>query len=198
MWPRGRPIVRVFAAAHPPTSFNPTGSPARFRPVRETDGAVVPTMYGGADADVALAESVMHDLGASTTRIPYRRLVDRAICTLLPLRDLRLAALHGYGLRKAKVTRKRLIDTPPSRYPETAAWGQAVYDHEERVDGIVWMSRRFDSSKAVTLWSTRVRDRRAERGRGNVHAPRGRGRLRARRRGGAARGLHHRPAVTAV
>ena len=129
MWPRGRPIVRVFAAAHPPTSFNPTGSPARFRPVHEADGAVVPTMYGGADADVALAESVMHDLSASTTRIPYARLADRAICTLLPLRDLRLAALHGYGLKKAKVTRKRLIDTPPSRYPETAAWGQAIYEH---------------------------------------------------------------------
>jgi hypothetical protein len=154
IWPAGTPIVRVFSAAHGPLSFNALPGFARFRPVFGPEGRIVSTLYGAAETDAAFAETVLHDLSSAGRRtVPFSRIERRAIATLKPLRDLRLAALHGYGLRRAGVRRTQLIDTPPSSYPQTAKWGQAIYDHPERVDGIVWMSRQFDSRRALLLWA---------------------------------------------
>jgi RES domain len=160
VWPAGKQITRVYSIGpgRGPTTFNPTASSARFRPVYGASSAPVPTMYGGEAEDAAIFESVLHDLSARSRKsVPFSRVAARAICKVLPTRDLRLAAFHGYGLAKAKVKRTQLIDTPPRSYAQTAKWGQTVYDHpHEQVDGIVWMSRQFDSQKALMLWSHRV------------------------------------------
>jgi hypothetical protein len=102
---------------------------------------------------------VLHDLSSRRRRtIPFDRIEDKAIARVFPTRDLRLAAFHGYGLKRAGVKRTQLIDALPPSYPQTAMWGQKVYEHPEEVDGIVWMSRQFDSQKALMLWGGRVAD----------------------------------------
>jgi hypothetical protein len=159
-WAAGRTLVRVFQVVYRPSSFNPSLSPARFRPVYFPDGSVIPTLYGAEAFDAALAETLLHDLDSGKRRsIPYRRVEQAALVRLLPQRELRLAALHGYGLKKAHLHRDQVIDTPPRSYPQTAKWGQALHDHPEQVDGLVWMSRQFDSQRALMLFGDRVAEK---------------------------------------
>jgi hypothetical protein len=74
-------------------------------------------------------------------------------------RTLRLAAFHGAGLQRARRRRNQLIDTGPPTYPQTAKWGQKAWEHPQRVDGIVWMSRQYDSQRAIMLFRDRIQER---------------------------------------
>jgi hypothetical protein len=43
--------------------FNPNSmGNARFSPIHDTDGAVIPTLYAGTTLDCALMETIFHDL----------------------------------------------------------------------------------------------------------------------------------------
>ena len=46
------------------------------------------------------------------------------VSTLAALRELRLAWLHGDGLRRPGATRGQLIGTEADQYPALAAWGR--------------------------------------------------------------------------
>jgi hypothetical protein len=74
----------------------------------------------------------------------------------VPTKDLRLAALTDPEIKRLRVTRRELIDTDAAEYPATASWGQAIYDHPARFDGIVWNSRQHVATLSVMLWSTRA------------------------------------------
>ena len=157
VWPAGTELVRVHALAHPPLAFNAAPGGARFRPVTGPTGAMVATFYAGEAAEAAFAETVFHDLVPGARRsVPFARIEQRAVSWLQLTRDLRLAQLHGFGLLRAGVKASELTDTPPRTYARTAPWGQAIYDHPERVDGIAWMSRQFNSQRALLLWGDRV------------------------------------------
>lgn len=157
-WAAGREIVRVVLTTRDSAGFHPAPGSARFRPVLDQSGQLVPTLYGAENADAALAESILHDLSPRRrSTIPYERLRDRMLVRLAPTRELRLAAMHGAGLQRAQIKRTQLIDTLPPSYPQTAKWGQVIHDHPEHVDGIVWMSRQFDSRRALMLFGDRVR-----------------------------------------
>ncbi len=157
VWPAGTEIVRVHSLARPPSAFNAAPGLARFRPVTGTAGAVVATLYGGEAVEAAFAETVFHDLVPGARRsLPFARIEQRAVSWFELTRDLRLAQLHGFGLLRAGVKASELTDTPPRTYARTAPWGQAIYEHPERVDGIAWMSRQFNSQRALLLWGDRV------------------------------------------
>ena len=159
-WPNGRTIVRVYPAAYGPTSFNSTTDQARFRPVYSSADAVVPTLYGSESFDAAIAETILHDLSARWRKtVPFARVRDRVQVELAPARTLQLAAFHGAGLQRTRLRRNQLIDTGPPTYPQTAKWGQKAWEHPERIDGIVWMSRQYDSQRAIMLFQDRVEQR---------------------------------------
>lgn len=157
-WEAARALFHVHRVGFGALEFNATPSSARFRPLVNKRDNVVPTMYCAADSDAALSETVFHSVprAASRRRIPYARLLERVISTIEPTRTLRLAQLHGFGLGRLGTTRRELIETGRRSYPATAPWGQAVYDHVDELDGIVWMSRQFDSSKALMLFGDRL------------------------------------------
>ena len=150
-------------------------------------------MYAARDDDTALAESVFHDVPVrGVRRLARAALTGRVLSRIAPVRELRLIALHGYGLKRLGVTHGELIEAPASAYAWTAEWGAALHAAAPDADGIVWMARRFTGRPALILFGDRVGDGRADR---DIRARAAvvRARARARRAGGDARG--HRTAA---
>lgn len=161
-WPADCPIIRVASLRRPPTAFNPGTSPpeprGRFHAFANAQGRVVPVLYGASEADGAIAETVFHDVPVrGAGRMVFAsRLVPLALVTLCPVRDLTLVELHGHGLRRLEVAATNLTDTDPTTYPHTVAWARALHEALPQVDGLVWMSRQCNSTRAVVLFGDRV------------------------------------------
>jgi hypothetical protein len=159
----GSTLVRIYQRRHGPLGFNRGDAVARFRPIRDGSGAIVPTAYGAHDQETAIAEAVLRGVSALHRGSPRKRLfrlevdgVDMA--RLRTTRPLRLVRLHGLGLTRLNLLREHVIDCPESEYDYTAAWAQALYGHSSRPHGLAWTSRQNDTSRAFILWGgTRVR-----------------------------------------
>ncbi|HEX9986536.1 MAG TPA: hypothetical protein VGF69_24980 [Thermoanaerobaculia bacterium] len=72
------------------------------------------------------------------------------------MRDLKLIELYGYGLQTLNLTAEDLTATAASEYPATVLWAKALHAAVPEADGIVWMSRQFNTSKAMMLFGDRV------------------------------------------
>ena len=121
-------------------------------------GNVVPTLYAAENLEGALSETVFRGL---PFRGPGKRawkelLKSFVVSTLVCNRDLRLAQLFGFGLRRLGITRLRLIEAPERQYPRTAAWARALHTSDEHIDGLIWVSRQNDGTRSVVLFGDRV------------------------------------------
>lgn len=162
-WPQGEPIIRVFNPAHPPNGFNPGAGGVsvrgRFHFFADPAGSAVPVLYGSNAEDGAIAETIFHDVPVHGTirSVPESRLDEAAIVTLVAERDLVLIELHGFGLRRLRVQPADLTGTDPAEYPSTVPWAKALHAAFPHIDGLVWMSKQFNSAKALVLFGDRVR-----------------------------------------
>jgi hypothetical protein len=157
IWRAQTPIYRVFDHGYGAAQYNAGGVPRRFRPVYD-EGEIVPTLYGSDVHDGALCETVFHDLDLQDPAPSILRvaLLTQILAPVTPAKDLRLAALTDPEIKRLRVTHGQLIDANADEYPVTAAWGQAIYDHPARFDGIVWNSRQHGATLSVMLWSSRA------------------------------------------
>lgn len=156
-WHAGKTIVRCHGPRYHERQFNPTSSLARFRPF-VIDGVVVPTMYGADDLWGAASETVFHEVPVrgKARRILRTQLEQWVWCEIAPNRDLRLASLHGVGLRRLQVSHGELIECDAAHYEETARWAEVLYAAPAAPDGLCWRSRQHNDSLAVILFGTRV------------------------------------------
>jgi hypothetical protein len=159
-WEPGRPIVRCHNVRFGASEFNPAAGPGRFRPVRRR-GRIVGTLYGAEDDAGAISETAFHDVPvrAGPPLVRLSAVTPMAISTLTPRRVLRLASLHGHGLRRVRASRAELIESDADQYPALAEWGQALHDCPATPDGIGWRSRHYDDAYALVLFSDRIRRR---------------------------------------
>jgi len=159
----GSPLVRVYQRRFGPLGFNPDDALARFRPIKNASGTVVPSAYGAHDQETAIAESVLRGVSALNRGSPRRRLFRLEVegldvAWLRTTRPLRLVRLHGLGLTRLNLLREHVIDSPECEYDYTAAWAQALYGHRSKPHGLIWTSRQNDTSRAFILWGgVRVR-----------------------------------------
>lgn len=162
-WGPGTPIVRCHNVGFGAAEFNTTAGPGRFRPVRRR-GRIVGTLYGADDDAGAISETAFHDVPVGVERplIRLSALTPFVVSTVAARRKLRLASLHGHGLRRLGATRAQLIDSDADQYPSLAAWGQALHDCPAEPDGIAWRSRHYDDAYAVLLFADRVPRRELE------------------------------------
>lgn len=153
-WPAGREIVRCHPVTWGATEFNDAPAIRRFRHFLTDDGRIVPTMYGSNGVGGALSETVFHDVPVRGPgrSVDVTRLRHWVISRIVPLRDLKLAALRGRGLRRLQVTRAELIESPAAEYEQTVPWGRAIWEHAARYDGLIWTSRQDDTAAAVMLF----------------------------------------------
>lgn len=158
IWERGEEVFRCHSVAFGATEFNPGLGRGRFHPLFDAEDRPVPTLYGAGSLDGALSETVFHSVPVqgSGRQVRTSTLAPLVISSLLPLRDLRLAQLHGYGLRRLGVTRSALLESEADTYGETVRWAAALHRAPHRVDGLVWVSRQHDTSLALILFGDRV------------------------------------------
>ena len=67
-----------------------------------------------------------------------------------------ITVLHGMGLRRLKVSPQDVTSSPASTYPDTVHWAAAA--HGIGVDGMVWMSRLCNNSKAHVFFGDKCAD----------------------------------------
>ena len=165
VWPAGKDIVRVGAVYDAVDSSRGfwVGAPARpgrFHPFTPTGApGAVPVLYGSDRLAGAISETVFHDVPVRGIKhVPRATLRRKLVITLTTTRDLRVADLTGYGLRRLGATRAEIIDSDPRSYPHTARWAHGLHAHREHLDGIQWVSRQYDTALALILFGDRVRE----------------------------------------
>jgi len=130
----------------------------RFHPLTDAAGGKVPTLYGADTVDGAFSETLFHNVPVRGAYRAIRRgsLFTLLLTTLAPRRELRLAQLHGYGLRRLEVSREELIESEAAQYPATRRWGEAFHRSSLELDGIIWVSRQHDTSFSCVLFGDRI------------------------------------------
>lgn len=158
LWPGGDPLLRCHDSRFGATEFNPGLGAGRFHPLANAAGESIPTLYGSATFQGALSETVFHDVPfrGANRRLRQAGLLPLVVSTLAAGRDLRLAQLHGHGLRRLQVSRGELIEVEAADDPRTRRWAEALHRCGARPDGLVWVSRLHDTSLAVVLFGDRV------------------------------------------
>jgi len=153
VWPAEVAFYRVHSHRFGPTAFNPGPLPrSRFA---FFGSPPVPVLYAGSTEQAAVAESLLHDLPTAGGRLVPAAYENRVMSALTPTRDLRLAQFHSGGLRRLGARARNLTDTAAAHYSRTVRWAEAVHNDTD-LDGVVWMSGRWNSSKAVVLFGDRV------------------------------------------
>ena len=152
----------MYDALHPPRGFwggTPT-RPGRLHPFTPAGApGPVPVLYGSDRLAGAISETVFHDIPVRGTKhVPRATLRRKLAVALTATRDLRVADLTGYGLHSLGATRAEIIDSDPRSYLHTAGWAHDLHAHRERLDGIQWVSRQYDTALALILFGDRVRE----------------------------------------
>jgi hypothetical protein len=158
-WGAGEIMHRVHDAVYPVDSFNPSPlGNARFSPIRDSAGNVIPTLYAATTPQGALMETVFHDVPYKPgfKRVSVGRLEGKLSSTLVFLSDFQLIDLGKIGLRRLGVHPHDLIDTTKAHYPETRKWAESLYAAYPQAQGLIWPSRQDDRARAVVLFGTRV------------------------------------------
>lgn len=155
-WKAGRRLYRVHSMDYASTAFNPgLGPPGRFHPIVDRGGAAIATLYAADQISGALSETVFHSVVAGAV-ILRTQLQNRYITEIELTEDLVLANLTGHGLRRIGLNRSQLIEPGPAHYAATARWAEAVHHSNSDIAGLVWVSRQFDTSKALVAFGDRV------------------------------------------
>jgi hypothetical protein len=117
---------------------------------------VIPILYAAATEEAVVAETLLHDAPVSGGILPYDAYALTVMARLEVARPVRVAILHGMGLRQLKASAADLTASDANTYGETVKWAQAAHDAE--LDGLVWMSRRCNDAKAYVFFGDRCGD----------------------------------------
>ena len=152
--PAGHLLYRVLSATRTATDFNPgVGSMTRFGFFGKP---VVPIMYAAESEDAAIAETLLHDIPVEGGLLPYDQYATKVLVRLELTERLRVGVLHGTGLRRLKVSAAEVTSSPASSYADTVRWAEAA--HQAGLDGLVWMSRQCNDTKAYVFFGDRCAD----------------------------------------
>ena len=148
----GSVLFRVHSHRFAASDYNPGRSPAA--PVTRFaffGSPPVPVLYAAATAEAAISETILHDVPIEGGRIDVDLVQSKILSPVISTRNLRLLSLHGHGFRRIGVTAEQVTRTAPSRYGQTVPWAAAA--QRAGFDGIVWMSRHHDTSKAYVFFA---------------------------------------------
>ena len=153
-------MYRVHDTIYAVDQFNPSPKGnARFSPILDPSGKVIPTLYAATTPRGALMESVFRDVSYRTgfKHVDAKRLEGRVCSTLLFQTDFQLLDLSKVALRGLGIPPRQLIDTTKAHYPATRSWAEQVYAAHPHIQGFLWSSRQDDRALAVVLFGSRVK-----------------------------------------
>lgn len=159
-WPADELLIRVHSREFTATAFNPGHGRGRFHPFSDTAGHIVPVLYAANSIDGALAETVFRavPLTGSLRAILRRNLSRLVFSRLMPRSALTLIDLRGHGLRRIGLKRSQLLETEADDYARTGRWAKALHAVRPEAQGLIWISRQFDTSAVMVLFGDRVAD----------------------------------------
>lgn len=138
-------------AANDGTVPNPgLGKPTRFAFFGDP---TVPVHYVADQPAGAVHESILHDVEAGEF-VPGVHWRTKVLTALEVVRDIEVASFHSAGLRRFDLYARDLTDTGRKAYPQTVRWAEAAW--EAGAQGVSYMCRHFNSSKAICLFGDRV------------------------------------------
>ena len=158
-WGAGTTMYRVHETAYAVDEFNSSRKGnARFSPILDPSGNVIPTLYAATTPRGALMESVFRDVPyrPGFKHVDLKRLEGRTCSTLLFEANFQLLDLSKVALRGLGIPPRRLIDTTKAHYPVTRGWAEQIYAAHAKAQGFLWSSRQDDRSLAVVLFGSRV------------------------------------------
>ncbi|MFT0171491.1 RES family NAD+ phosphorylase [Paraburkholderia mimosarum] len=159
-WYRVHPIDPV-TGDYAPDAYNASGrGNARFSPLcRPDNGKVIPTIYAADSPRGAIMEVVLHDVPVPSSGYQHDLERDRASNLHLSevgLPALVLANLTATGLRGPGLAPSDLFDGDKTDYPRTREWALWIWANVPSAQGLMWMSKQDNQSKAVMLFGDRV------------------------------------------
>jgi hypothetical protein len=152
-------VVRCHSVRFGATEFNPGFGSGRFHPFTDLAGkGAVPVLYAADDLDGCLSETIFHNVPVTgrDKRVGRFSLEEMVVSTLTCERELTLVQLFGFGLRRLGMSRLELIESGADDYRATAAWARSFYTSSRSIDGLIWVSRQKDDSRALVLFGDRV------------------------------------------
>lgn len=163
----GTELHRIHPSAYKPDQFNPTrAGDARFSPIRDTSGAIIPTIYAAQTFACAACEIILRcpdtppidpATGLATFQIVYPadfRAHSHSI--LRTTEKLNLVDLTNAGQRKIGVNKNALLAGPRSTYPATRAWAERIHAECPIAHGIYYSSVQFGPQFAILLFGDRT------------------------------------------
>lgn len=141
----GTPFFRVHRTAHDPIFFGPGEgrSPTyRFDPQSGRFGV----LYCAPDPDAALIETLLRNPQRLT--VDYREIATRSLSRLSANRALKLVVATGQNLSRLGTT--AALSTGP--YAPCGQWADALFDHPQAPDGILYASRHNPDERCLALF----------------------------------------------
>lgn len=156
---KGTKLFRVHSKNYKADQYNPSSvGNARFSPIKDSGGAVIPTIYAAETLAAALMETVFHDV----SHAPGFKTVDESLkidpnahCELLTSHKIKLAVLYGAPMRALGITEGELIHSTGEDYLDTRKWAMAIHAQHPDVQGLVWVSKQCSPDKAYIFFGDR-------------------------------------------
>ncbi|WP_037155794.1 RES family NAD+ phosphorylase [Rhizobium freirei] len=160
-------LHRIHPTAYKAEQFNPTAAgDARFSPIRNASGAIIPTIYAAQTFDCAACEIILRCPDTlpidPKTGLPTFQIVFPADfkayghSIVRTTAELNLVDFTNAGQRKIGVNQNALLAGPRSTYPATRAWAERIHAACPKAQGIYYSSAQFGPDFAVVLFGDRV------------------------------------------
>ncbi len=164
---KGTELHRIHPTAYEAEQFNPTAAgDARFSPIRNASGAIIPTIYTAQTFECATCEIILRCPDTPPTDpktgLPTFQIVFPADfkayghSIVRTTAELNLVDLTNAGQRKIGVSQNALLAGPRSTYPSTRAWAERIHETCPKAQGIYYSSAQFGPDFAIVLFGDRV------------------------------------------
>jgi len=141
----GEPLYRVHRSDLGPVFFGPgAGNPATYR--FDSISGRLGVLYIAPGPDAAMIETILRQPQRLT--VSYIEMKERSLTTLHADRNLRLVATMGENLSRLGTT--AALATGP--YDPCGKWSDALFDHPEAPDGILFASRHNPEETCIALF----------------------------------------------
>lgn len=163
--PASTELHRIHRSIFAADEFNPTdkGS-ARFSPIRDQNGDIIPTIYAAESFDCAVCEIILRcpdSLHPPSAPPPleivspsdFKDFSHSAVSTTL---ELKLVDLTNAGQRKIGVNKNALVAGPRSTYPLTRSWAEKIHASCPKAHGLYYTSLQLGPRYAVVLFGDRL------------------------------------------
>lgn len=161
--PSGILLHRIHPLAYGSSQFNPSpDGDARFSPIRDKAGAIIPTIYAAESFECAVCEIILRcpDMPADTKGalrdVPPSKYKNHAHSTLTLMRDLELVDLTNKGQRSIGVEHNAILVGSSASYPITRAWAERIHAECPDAQGIYYTSYQWGPEFAILIFGDRV------------------------------------------